>query len=170
MEKLFQKALNDPRLTIVTRADWGAHNPQHKELIYAALDQHLQRSPHPHSSISHTESEGGFVLSQFPVGFDIEVSERVTEKIVARVSSEEEVRSSPSFASLWSAKEASFKALKHFHQPTAMSQIKISFGENAFDRIRLFTIENERKFDAFGSIGAVMETSTLTYCVLIFRA
>jgi len=64
-------------------------------------------------SISHCQSFGGYAvkLSGEPLGFDIEVSSRVSEKTVSRISSGEEVAGAPSFAHLWVAKEASFKCL-----------------------------------------------------------
>lgn len=169
MESLFQAALKDPSLKVINFAAWGASNPQHKELIHATLDQVTQQSSGLFSSISHTHSEGGFALSQFPVGFDIEVTSRVTLEIVARVSSNEELLSAPDLSSLWCAKEAAFKAFKHFQQPKIVSQIKIRFDDNQHDRCHLFQVENEKEFGASNGIGATYSTSTLTYCVLIFH-
>lgn len=169
MENLFQTALNDSSLKISCFAAWGASNPQHKELIYAALDQALLKNPGSSSSISHTHIEGGFALSHFPVGFDIEVTSRVTLEIVSRISSDEELTSAPDLASLWCAKEAAFKALKHFQQPKTVSQIKICFDNSSLSRWHLFTLENEKEFGASNGIGATYSTSNLTYCILIFR-
>ena len=169
MERLFQTALNDLSLKIVSLNSWGSTNPQHKELIYAALDQALQKNPGAFSSVSHAAPDGGFALSTYPVGFDIEVTERVSKEIVARISSSEELESTPSFASLWCAKEAAFKALKAFKQPQVVSQIKIYFDKNHQDRNAVFRVENEKDFGASGGLGVTYQTSNLTYCVLIFR-
>lgn len=154
---------------MMSLAGWGASNPQHKELIYAALDQALQKNPGAFSSVSHTLSEGGFALSADPIGFDIEVTARVTKEIVARISTPEELALAPNFASLWCAKEAAFKALKTLKPPPVLSQIKIHFDKNHQDRSAVFRVENEKDFGATGGLGATYNTSDLTYCVLIFR-
>ncbi len=169
MENIFQKALNDLSLKIVSLNSWGSANPQHKDLIYAALDQALQKNSGAFSSVSHASPDGGFALSAYPVGFDIEVTARVTKTIVARISTSEELELAPDFASLWCAKEAAFKALKTFQQPQVMSQIKIFFDKNHQDRSAIFKVENENDFGASGGLGMTYQTSTLTYCVLIFR-
>ena len=170
MEDLFQAALVDPSLKVKSLSAWAAINPQHKELIYTALDQAVQNTRGPFSSISHTHTEGGFAVSKFPVGFDLEVTSRVTLELVTRISFDEELTQAPDFASLWCAKEAAFKALKHFKQPKVVSQIKINFDKNHQGRCPLFTIENEKDFGALGGIGATYSTSNLTYCVLIFKS
>ena len=149
MEKLFQTALSDLSLKIVSLNSWGSANPQHKELIYAALDQALQKNPGAFSSVSHSALDGGFALSAYPVGFDIEISARVSKETIARISSSEELELAPSFASLWCAKEAAFKALKTFKQPQVVSQIKINFDKNHQDRCAVFRVENEKDFGAF---------------------
>lgn len=169
MEKLFQTALSDLSLKIVSLNSWGSANPQHKELIYAALDQALQKNPGAFSSVSHAALDGGFALSAYPVGFDIEISARVSKETIARISSPEELELAPSFASLWCAKEAAFKALKTFKQPQVVSQIKINFDKNHQDRCAVFRVENEKDFGASRGLGVTYHTSTLTYCVLIFR-
>ena len=169
MEQLFQAALKEPSLKIFSANSWGASNPQHKELIYSALDQALQSLNGYFSSVSHTTTEGGFALSSCPIGFDIEITNRVTPEIVARISSPKELASAPDVASLWCAKEAAFKALKTFQQPKIVSQIEIQFDRNEYDRCTVFRVENEKDFGATGGLGAVYATSSLTYCVLIFR-
>ena len=168
MEKFFQNALNDLSLKMVSLKSWGSTNPQHKELIYAALDQALQKNPGSFSSVSHTALDGGFALSAYPVGFDIEVTARVTKEIVARISTPDELELAPNFASLWCAKEAAFKALKTFQQPQVVSQIKIYFNKNHQDRSAVFKVENEKDFGASRGLGLTYQTSTLTYCVFIF--
>jgi len=79
-------------------------------------------------SISHCQSFGGYAVkfSGEPLGFDIEVSSRVSKKLVSRISSEEEVAESPSFAHLWVAKEAFFKCLDSDRQKSlAFSSLRI---------------------------------------------
>lgn len=169
MEKFFLNIFKDPSLRITSHADWGATNPQYKELIYAALDQALQKSPKAFSSISHTHSEGGFAVSAFPVGFDVEITSRVTLDLLGRISTEKELSSAPDWASLWCAKEAAFKALKHFQQPKVVSQIEINFDQSDSVRGPIFRVENEKEFGASNGIGAIFRSSALTYCVFVFH-
>lgn len=169
MDKIFQSALGDPSIKIVTRLNWGAVNPQYKELIYAALDQTLQNHPKYFSSISHAHPEGGFVVSCFPVGFDVEVTDRVTLQLVARICEEKELLEAPDWASLWCAKEATFKALKNFKQPQIVSDLHIEFENKNEKPISIFHLANANKFDAPQGIGATYNSGGLTYCIFIAR-
>lgn len=78
-------------------------------------------------SISHCPQVGGYAFVKKPthIGFDLEVSSRVQEKVVARISTQAELSEAPSFAHLWSAKEATFKSLKFSDQPATLSSIVI---------------------------------------------
>ena len=78
-------------------------------------------------SISHCPTMGGYVITPAPhcVGFDLELSSRVSPTLVERISSSDEFVESPDNASLWVAKEASFKALLGPHQPQVISHIQI---------------------------------------------
>ena len=65
-------------------------------------------------SVSHCNYLGGFVFvfgKKFSIGFDIENAQRVTKKIISRISSKKEVQQAPHPALLWTAKEASLKCL-----------------------------------------------------------
>ena len=66
-------------------------------------------------SISHCPGLGGFIFSpgkQRPIGLDMEKTERVRGRIIRRVSTERELRQTPNFALLWTAKESGLKCLK----------------------------------------------------------
>ena len=65
-------------------------------------------------SISHTENRAVFLFTfenKLSIGFDIENKDRVTKKVIERVSSKEEICQTPGISLLWTAKEASFKCL-----------------------------------------------------------
>jgi phosphopantetheinyl transferase (holo-ACP synthase) len=80
-----------------------------------------------HVSISHTAGAGAlFFHPKYMVGVDLEKAERVQEKIVARVSSPEEIARVQNSSHLWVAKEASYKACRHHNQPQTISGIQIS--------------------------------------------
>ncbi len=93
-------------------------------------------------SISHCPGLGGFAYCKLKapvefdtglgvginVGFDIEEAQRVSMKVVKRVSTKEEILAAPSPEALWVAKEACFKA-SNFKYPNSqyrlISKIKI---------------------------------------------
>ena len=65
-------------------------------------------------SIAHCPFMGGFVFSfntDISLGLDIEIADRVSDKVIHRIATAEEVQQAPSKALLWTAKEASFKCL-----------------------------------------------------------
>ena len=67
-------------------------------------------------SISHCKHMGAFLFTfdkNVSIGFDIEERNRITDKLVNRISSKEEIQQSPTSFLLWVAKEASFKCLNH---------------------------------------------------------
>ncbi len=78
-------------------------------------------------SVSHIESLGGFVLSEKyqDIGFDLEDPKRVSQSIVARMSSAEEVKNMPTPAKLWTAKESAFKAISQKLKAEVLSEIEV---------------------------------------------
>ena len=63
-------------------------------------------------SISHCDYLGVFLIvfnKGVSIGFDMEKTNRITRKLIGRISSKEEIQLSPSLSLLWTAKEASFK-------------------------------------------------------------
>ena len=76
-------------------------------------------------SISHSPDLGGWASLVGPskLGFDIELIDRPSRKVLDRVSSPLEVLQAPSVAALWCAKEAVFKALDG--RPQLLSNIRI---------------------------------------------
>ncbi|MBC7371482.1 MAG: 4'-phosphopantetheinyl transferase superfamily protein [Bdellovibrionaceae bacterium] len=101
-----------------------------------------------HVSISHAADLGGFAISKSPVGFDIEVIERVKDVIVRRVSNEAEMINAPTPAHLWAAKEATYKALRSFAQPGVISELEIGAWNGG-----QFRLLNAEKFAAPEGVG-----------------
>lgn len=117
-----------PDLDLVAdvRSEWGSLHDGHREKIRSAIGSHRE------FSISHSKGAGGFIAvsegsgRSLPVGFDIEVRERIRPVVVQRILSKaDEVRADAPMALLWSAKEAAFKAMKGFEQPPVISDISI---------------------------------------------
>ena len=134
--------------TLVLDTEWSSLKPESRIQIREAILAHakkvgflfdeteeqlvldLSSPPHPKNfavSISHSPVAGGFAFigMQRDIGFDLEVSERIEEKTIARVSTEKELFAAPSPAHLWVAKEAAFKAFGSDKLKT-MSQIETS--------------------------------------------
>jgi phosphopantetheinyl transferase (holo-ACP synthase) len=116
-------------------SEGGSNSKNYREFLRQNLFEHISKiSPHkplqsilelnqiPNHplisiSISHCQSIGGYCVELKPkaIGFDIEETTRVNPKTVRRICEEEELNSAPNPAALWSAKEASFKAMYNFN-------------------------------------------------------
>ncbi len=136
-----EKILNLAKLTFTKgevfhaeiKDSWGSENLNFRSEIRQAILDYL-KAHHPGEatdtildldappilksmfvSISHCQGMGGFVLSSKSLGFDIEDTSRITQKIIDRVSSDDEIKSCPQFELLWPAKEAIFKCSTEFY-------------------------------------------------------
>lgn len=101
-------------------------------------------------SISHDKQLGGYCYVPLPdrVGFDIEIEDRVSRKLIERVIHEDaEIERAPTPGSLWAAKEAVFKALPKHQQPPTVVDVEIGewqkFGQNHF-RFTLVSLNREK--------------------------
>lgn len=131
-------ALQDVHL--VTSVSWASDRPQYRLLLRQAIQSQLKvkedsmlnleklpELPNGFVSISHSQKVGGYVFSQKnKVGLDIESAARVSNKIVQRVSSDDELKLAPGPSHLWCAKEALFKSLRGDHQPQIISAVQFS--------------------------------------------
>ncbi len=120
-ESFLQAHFNNPFLQLDLRPEWSSLNENHREHIKARLNQPGVQS----SSISHCPNMGGFVASHKPVrlGLDVEENVRVTDEILQRMFSKNEIALCPERKALWTAKEALFKALKEEGQPAVLSDL-----------------------------------------------
>lgn len=125
---------------------WGTEAPNSRE----NLQQFIERQNSSCCSISHTPGMGGVLFSSSFCGFDIECTDRVSEKIAQRVSSSEEWESflttqqSPSY--LWCAKESAWKSLRGRGQPSTISEVGLkwsSFSESFDFEFSFFCFEIE---------------------------
>ncbi|WP_374029392.1 4'-phosphopantetheinyl transferase superfamily protein [Bdellovibrio bacteriovorus] len=142
-----QKSLRCPDLQVFMKPEWGSHNPQHRTLIREEI-KFLMQGRCLYSSISHCHGMGLVAISSFPVGVDIEITDRVQDRVMARVSSQEEFQAAPSSASLWCAKEACFKALRPFQQPSVISQITVGAWEKIDSQTETYRLSNSSDFAA----------------------
>lgn len=162
--------LKDRSFHFVAKDIWGSQNPQHRELLHTEIAKIKTAAPEMHTSISHCDGMGVIAYSKNPVGVDAELTSRVLSRITARVSSEEEVVAAPSPASLWGAKEACFKALKTFDQPSVLSQISIGDWKKIDSQTETCRLMNPQNFHSPSENQAVvLHTSLHTYSFFIFR-
>lgn len=127
-----------PSFKMRVEARWGSQNQDHRRHLRAEIHKalalsedisDLSRPPRSAShsiSISHTIALGGWVSVSRPwqVGFDIESTARITEALITRMATANEIASSPRHELLWGAKESLFKALAE-QQPRTASQVQI---------------------------------------------
>lgn len=162
------KNLPGSDLQVYSDASWGSDNPEHRSLIQHSLND-LKLSKDQHISISHCHGVGIFVVSRTPIGIDVEVKERVTEKVVARISTADELKEAPSFSSLWCAKEAAFKALKTFQQPSVVSAITIGDWQKIDSQVETFKLLNAKNFHSPSeNRGVCVHTDSHSYSFFIF--
>lgn len=164
-----QEIFKDPHLQIFTDPTWGSEHPGHRERLHHKAEE-LKSSGTPYLSISHCEGRGILVGSVHPVGVDVEQTARLTDKVVARVSTVGEKSQAPSAAALWCAKEACFKALKTFTQPSVISQISIGDWQKIDSQLETCRLMRPENFHAPSeNIGIFVQDDSHSYCFFIFR-
>lgn len=162
--------LEDPSLELFLNDHWGSHHPQYRQLLHTDLKL---RGRVADSSISHTEGLGGYLVSQnhsHKIGFDLEVVERVKPEVARRIcETAAEFEEAPSPASLWAAKEASYKALKGPQQPLVVMQIRIGGWQKHASQIETCRIENHQKLEVSVTKGITYLHSGYVYSFFSVR-
>ncbi|MBL7672161.1 MAG: hypothetical protein JNM39_16895 [Bdellovibrionaceae bacterium] len=169
IEIRFREILQCPSLEIRLSREWGAEHSTHRQDIRQGIlnsfptvvNSHdilnlgqapimtpaTAGLPHPRFSVSHTTGLGGFAASlQGSIGFDIEVVARVTSQIAQRVAIGKELELAPNPAVLWVAKEAIFKGLRPFLQPTTLSQIETICWKKVDPLFNTFELHHPKKY------------------------
>lgn len=163
-----KKLLSCPDLLVFIKNEWGSQNPQYRTLIQAELST-LIANPKLHTSISHCPGLGAIIAAPQPIGIDVEVFTRVEPRVVARISSAQEVAQSPNPASLWCAKEACFKALRAFNQPSVISKISVGDWKKIDSQFETFRFLNPEDFNSPSeSRGAIINLGEFTCAFFIF--
>lgn len=168
--KSLKNHLACPDLQIFSQPEWGSHYPQHRELIRQEL-KHLLDETDVYSSISHCPQVGIVLASRHPVGVDVEIVSRVHKSVAARISTPEELSASPDFVSLWCAKEACFKALRSYQQPSVVSQVSIGDWQKIDSQFEMFRCINTENFNAPANHkGIVLRLQNLCFSFFIFSS
>ncbi|MFN3698112.1 MAG: 4'-phosphopantetheinyl transferase superfamily protein [Pseudobdellovibrio sp.] len=138
-QDLFHHQVDRVDVQLVAQPSFGAQHEQHRlrirEHIIHKNDKNLKHRDKVnilnlnqipkafayYFSVSHCLDMGGYIRSNYPIGFDIESTERIENKTLERVSQSVEIElvknAAQTFsekmqnALIWSAKESCFKAL-----------------------------------------------------------
>ena len=137
-------------INIELSKEWGSNSEQHRELLAEAET----RVKALMKSRSHSIALGGFAWTSsnqiLGLGFDVEQVSRALPQVstrIARTHIERDLALRKS-ALFWTAKEASFKALKNFRQPKVVSQVEISSWKNFSSHYESFEVSNAGMFDS----------------------
>ena len=175
-----QRILNLSQLSIHLREEWSstqnAGRVQIRQYIFDTIEANncfLDTDKVPSLtlgslSISHDKMLGGFVhtTDDCSLGFDIEINERLNEKNVRRFASEEEFLNAPSASTLWTAKEAAYKALPFTQQPTVIGEIELTNWKNIDKNWSLCQIGSVQKRPVHGYTVAVYKGEKQTLAVV----
>lgn len=170
--KKIRRILFSQEIEIHLKSEWGAQGERHSEEIHTALKKNKEKGDK--FSISHTHDMGGYAVLNSPgpwsLGFDIEMIDRVSPNVVRRVSfSTTETEKAPSSESLWTAKEACFKALQGSTQPTVISQIEIGSWTTFDSQIETYKMQNAQTFGFSVSYGVVFKEHPYCFSVFLCR-
>lgn len=175
IQKLVRSSLPEKEIFHVDiRSEWGSENLDHRKEIRNGILEYLKLN-HPAEvadsiwdlnsppvlksffvSISHCNGSGGFVLASVPLGFDIEETSRIDQRIIDRVSTEEELKVCPEFALLWPAKESVFKCSTEFY---TITHIQILTWEKSQD--------DTYTFKSLTAFGWAFKSSAHSYAIAI---
>jgi hypothetical protein len=175
IEKI-RKLLGLSHLEVLIRPDWGSEQAGHRDQIHGELKKKMaQAYPLSDSSISHCRNLGGFAFTKYEshqmvqLGLDIEEDSRVSEAVIKRVcKSEAEVIRAPSYVSLWTAKEAAFKALKGSQQPKVISEIEIDQWRVLDSHYETASFQDIQKFPSSRIVGVLIKKSGFTLAFFAF--
>ncbi|KHD88095.1 MAG: hypothetical protein OM95_11315 [Bdellovibrio sp. ArHS] len=163
-----KKHLPCPQLEVLMASAWGSQNASHRTLIRDELAKILNGRD-LYTSVSHCTDVGIAVIAPAPIGIDVEIKDRVTAPVMARVSRPEEMQAAPSLSSLWCAKEAAFKALRPYDQPSVLSKISIGDWQNIDSQFETYRLLNASEFNSPSeNRGVTIHSSAHTFSFFIF--
>jgi 4'-phosphopantetheinyl transferase len=167
LQEKVRALLDCPSLIITAKPEWGSNNPNHRQKMREEIAR--RQDNQLHSSISHCPALGGIVFSPNPIGIDFEVSDRAQWSVVHRVSNPTECSEAPDPTALWCAKEAAFKALRSYSQPSVISQISIGVWKKIDSQTEKFQLLNFNDFQSpHLNKGIIIKEEKVTLSFFIF--
>lgn len=164
-----------PKLEVELRPTWGSQSTGHREELHGDLKRKMAKGyPFSDASISHCHTLGGFVFVTFDsdhviaLGFDVEEDDRVHQDVVLRIcKNPSEVTEAPSYASLWTAKEAAYKALKGPQQPKVVAGVELTDWQKVDSQIETVRLKDPQKFNYSSVKGLVFKKAPYTLAFFI---
>ena len=177
----FRNTLGSQSLRLFEKEEWGSLTPQHRQKMrefllsqqqtQVPLADPLTRIGERYCSLTHSTERGVIAIDSTPVGVDLEKNARVQARVVARIAnSPKELERMPNPAALWTAKEASFKALSSFAQPPVMSHLEIGGWRESQDGLVFFELKNAEDFSAPQGRGALFQSDIWSLAVFSFSS
>lgn len=155
---------------LVPESGKGFRTSPPDESTQALFDlERIPRLPDLHLSISHCTGFGGLVWSPRPIGLDLEEASRVQEKVILRMSSQDELKRAPDAAALWAAKEAVYKALRAYEQPQVLSQVETESWQSLDSHTETFRLFHPRQFHAPEGRGIVIRNKSHVLAIFEFQ-
>lgn len=163
---LFVQKSVDQGLRLILDSSWNSKNPNYRQEIRECLSTRfsthfsreqlallsdlnwLPQASDGYFSISHCRVLGGFVFSKHKCGFDMEESKRISQDILKRTCSAEELQSVPRTEFLWGAKEAGYKALSDSSPNLVISDLVCTDWESHFEnQVFSFRLKSQKTLD-----------------------
>jgi len=179
-------------LQLHLKSEFSAENKNHRQLIrQAIIENHKQsltvneitdiqnldlipKSKKIFFSISHHQKIGGYSASFVPHGFDVELKSRISDQIIKRVSTVDEILKSPDIKFLWCAKEAAYKALNNLSldslNPNSSDLIIsdlqiIDWASQTKTETFSYRISSNKTLDLNRNIGYIFQDSTQIFAI-----
>lgn len=163
---LFIQKSVDSNLRLILDPSWNSKNAEYRKEIRECLatefSAHFSReqlamlndlnwlpqASDGYFSISHCRTMGGFIFSKFKCGFDMEEMKRISQDILKRTSSAEELEAVPRTEFLWGAKESGFKALSESAAHLVISDLHCTDWESHFEnQVFSFRLKSQKALD-----------------------
>jgi hypothetical protein len=173
--EIVRKFFQVPHLEIELRPNWGSSHSGFREELHGELKKKMAKAyPFSDSSIAHCRSLGGFAFTMYDsnhvisLGFDVEEDARVSKEIAARIcKTAQEYAFAPSNGSLWTAKEACFKALKGPKQPQTVSGLELEKWEKWDSQIETVCLKDPRNFNYSSVKGLILKKTPYSLAFFI---
>ncbi|MFN7727651.1 MAG: hypothetical protein ACK5P7_00680 [Bdellovibrio sp.] len=155
------------------KPEWGAHVEGHREKIRLDLSERAYgKDGFTDTSVSHAKGLGGYAMIYYPkgeattVGFDLEIKGRVKPEVAARVCEDPaEFAAAPTYAALWCAKEAGFKALRGPDQPPVLSGVVVHSWKRK-SQYEMFQLSHRQKEAGLKAWGLTFEKEIYQFAIV----
>lgn len=183
---LYIQSTIDEKFRLILDSKWSSVNTNYRQDIRACLankfSAHFSReqlarlndlnwlpeASDIHVSISHCKALGGFALSDFKIGFDVEESARISQDILKRTSSDGEFNECPRPEFLWVAKESGYKALSTKLSGLVISDLICTEWHSHYEnQVFSFRLKSEKTLDFGLNKGFIFSEGSCLFAVFL---